>query len=76
MDVGWRCGLRALGVLFVTLVIAGCDEPPAKRANVVRPVKTLVVVPGSETQARIFSGTVEASRRVELAIQVTGLMAS
>ncbi|WP_442482943.1 efflux RND transporter periplasmic adaptor subunit [Aeoliella sp. SH292] len=80
MDVGWRCGLRALGVwpsaMLAVCVIAGCDEPPAARTEVVRPVKTLVVVPGSETQARIFSGTVEASRRVELAFQVSGLLAS
>lgn len=76
MEVGWRCGLPTLGVWFAVLVIAGCDEPPLARTDMVRPVKTLVVVPGSETQERIFSGTIEASRRVELAFQVSGLLAS
>jgi multidrug efflux system membrane fusion protein len=42
----------------------------------VRPVRTLVVTPGAETQVRTFPGRVDASRRVELAFQVAGLIVS
>jgi multidrug efflux system membrane fusion protein len=53
----------------------GCTQPPPPERDVVRPVKTLIVTLGDEPQQRIFPGSVEASRRVELAFQVSGVLA-
>jgi RND family efflux transporter MFP subunit len=41
---------------------------------VTRPVKTLVVAAGGEPHVRSFPGKVEASKKVELAFQVPGLL--
>jgi multidrug efflux system membrane fusion protein len=43
---------------------------------VVRPVKTIVVSTGAESNVRTFPGRVEASNKVELAFQVSGLLGS
>lgn len=40
----------------------------------VRPVKTTVVAAGAAPRVRMFPGTVEAARKVELAFQVPGLL--
>ncbi len=68
---------RVAMVLSVSswLLAAGCSPPAAPPAAVVRPVKTTVVTAGAETRERLLPGTVEASRRVELAFQVSGLLA-
>ncbi len=42
--------------------------------EVARPVKTMVVTAGGETHVRSFPGKIEASRKVELAFQVPGLL--
>jgi membrane fusion protein, multidrug efflux system len=55
-------------------VVAGCTPPVPPSTDFVRPVKTMVVAAGEDTQTRVFSGIVEASRRVELAFQVPGLL--
>lgn len=76
LDVG-EIGART-GMLLVVLaggLAAGCTEPPPPPAESVRPVKTLVVTVGEETRQRTFPGRVEASRRVELAFQVPGVLA-
>lgn len=65
------------GVLFVTmmsLIAGGCSEPPSPTTELDRPVKTMVVAAGDDVRIRSFPGTVEASRRVELAFQVPGLL--
>src|SRR5262249_17961453 len=70
---------RAWGLAFslsTLLLAAGCAQPPAPPAEVVRPVKTMIVTAGSDTRERLLPGTVEASRRVELAFQVPGILAS
>ena len=54
----------------------GCTPPPQVEADPVRPVKMMVASVGSGTQQRTFPGTVEASRRVELAFQVSGILVS
>jgi RND family efflux transporter MFP subunit len=41
---------------------------------VARPVKTIVVAAGEEPHVRTFPGKVEASKRAELAFQVSGLL--
>jgi RND family efflux transporter MFP subunit len=72
--------LRSDGSMFffslTVLLAAGCGQPPAPPAEVVRPVKTTVVTAGGAARERLLPGTVEASRRVELAFQVPGILAS
>lgn len=59
----------------VTIALAaGCTAPDVPTTDAVRPVKTLVVTAGGDERVRSFPGTVEASRRVELAFQVPGLL--
>jgi multidrug efflux pump subunit AcrA (membrane-fusion protein) len=64
-------------VLFLVLLLAcvvGCAEQDPPAADVVRPVKTMVVSSGADSRTRTFPGRVEASRRVELAFQVPGVL--
>jgi RND family efflux transporter MFP subunit len=72
-EVGVRTAL--LLVAFAGGFASGCTEPTTPPAESVRPVKTLVVTLGDETHQRTFPGRVEASRRVELAFQVPGVLA-
>ncbi|MGL4549643.1 MAG: efflux RND transporter periplasmic adaptor subunit [Gemmataceae bacterium] len=64
----------ALVTLSAVIVTAGCAAPAAPREPAVRPVKTMVVTAGDDTHVRVFPGKVEASKRVELAFQVSGLV--
>ena len=68
-----RMGGCLLTILLFTTA-AGCSHPIESDSTVVRPVKTLVVTAGAELRERSFPGKVEASRRVELAFQVPGLI--
>src|SRR5262245_34869815 len=67
-----------VGILLVAFGVAavGCTPEAPPVSEVIRPIKTQVVTAGQETQQRIFPGRVEAARRVELAFQVPGLLAS
>ncbi|MBX3437960.1 MAG: efflux RND transporter periplasmic adaptor subunit [Planctomycetaceae bacterium] len=58
------------------LAFLGCTAEEISHPPAVRPVKTMVVAAGSDVRIRTFPGTVEASRRVELAFQVSGLLVS
>src|SRR5262245_46115954 len=67
----------SLAILLASLSsigLIGCSTSAPPPADVVRPVKTMIVTPGDETRTRLFPGTVEASKRVELAFQVPGLL--
>jgi RND family efflux transporter MFP subunit len=66
---------ETLVVFFLFLILAGCSSktPPAEAP---RPVKTMVIAAGDETHVRTFPGKVEASRKAELAFQVSGLLIS
>jgi multidrug efflux system membrane fusion protein len=72
-------GVRVSGVgLLLTMILGwlpGCSRAPPPERDVTRPVKTIVVVAGEELRTRSFPGTAEASRRVELAFRVPGLLA-
>ena len=59
------------GALSLGLVACG-DSGPAEEAEVVRPVKTIVVGGAGNGFRREFPGTVRASNRVDLAFQVQG----
>jgi multidrug efflux system membrane fusion protein len=65
---------QAPGIAIVLLMVAGCSANNPPSGDLVRPVKTLIVTPGDETRTRTFPGTVEASKRVELAFQVPGVL--
>ncbi len=65
-----------LACQILWLVAAGCGGAPEAPPEAVRPVKTMLVEAGSGTRERMLPGTVEASRRVELAFQVPGIIAS
>ncbi len=62
--------LAAIGVL----VAAGCEQPEPIRVDRPRPVKTVTVSAWEDAHTRVFPGRVEASRRVELAFQVAGVI--
>jgi membrane fusion protein, multidrug efflux system len=68
----------ALLILFAVAVIsmAGCSPQEVVKAEVVRPVKTMVVTSGVNSNTRRFPGTVDATNRVQLAFQVSGLLVS
>ena len=63
-------------VLSILLLVSGCSPKPPAPAEVVRPVKTMIVSAGSESNVRTFPGRVEAANKVELAFQVSGLLVS
>src|SRR5262245_14971228 len=58
----------------ITQLTAGCSPQASTRSDVIRPVKTAVVTAGEEPHVRSFPGKVEASKKVELAFQVSGLL--
>jgi RND family efflux transporter MFP subunit len=60
--------------LSIALLATGCSSNDPTAPEVVRPVKTMVVAAGGESHGRTFPGKVEASRKVELAFQVPGLL--
>jgi RND family efflux transporter MFP subunit len=60
--------------LSLILLAAGCSGQDSAPSDVARPVKTIVVAAGGEPHTRTFPGKVEASKRVELAFQVPGLL--
>jgi len=63
------------GNLLLPLLLAmGCSSTAPEAPEVVRPVKTFVVTGGEDLRIRSFPGRVEASKRVELAFQVAGLL--
>jgi RND family efflux transporter MFP subunit len=71
---------RSLGrleqiALPILLGVIGCSSNPPAGTEAARPVRTMVVAAGGEPHVRSFPGKVEASKRVELAFQVSGLLA-
>jgi membrane fusion protein, multidrug efflux system len=75
----WRGAFdRRVPISLAILVLAsGCSpKAPTPTEVVARPVRTIVVTTGAESQVRTFPGRVEASHKVELAFQVSGLLVS
>jgi RND family efflux transporter MFP subunit len=60
--------------LAVLQVASGCSRDVSSNVDVVRPVQTIVVSVGGDVHVRTFPGKVEASRGVELAFQVSGVV--
>lgn len=61
----------AAAIAFAT----GCRDRSPPSAELVRPVKTMVVGADDNVRLRTFPGTVEASRKAELAFRVPGILA-
>ena len=60
--------------LAMLLVAGGCAPSVSTPTEMTRPVKTTVIGEGEDTHVRTFPGKVEASRKAELAFQVSGLL--
>jgi RND family efflux transporter MFP subunit len=69
-----RNGITVALALSATILSAGCSSQTSTKAEGIRPVKTIVVASGGEPHVRTFPGKVEASQKVELAFQVSGLL--
>jgi membrane fusion protein, multidrug efflux system len=69
-----RCLALPLALSSI-LFAAGCMRQDPLPNELDRPVKTMVVAAGESPHVRIFPGKVEASKRVALAFQVSGLLA-
>ena len=65
---------RSGTIIAVLTASLGCAPAAVERPEPVRPVKTMVIASGGDVRTRIFPGVAEASRRVELAFQVPGLL--
>src|SRR5260370_7933216 len=66
--------LRLLVGLSIICLITACSRQNQTRSEAARPVKTMVVASGNQPLVRTFPGKVEASKSVELAFQVPGLL--
>ena len=65
-------GPRGLSLmLLLTWTLVGCDEPPAPREEVVRPIKTFTVQENVQ-RTRTYAGQIAAGRAAELAFEVPG----
>lgn len=77
MTSRWRGPGRScplISLLGITFLLSGCDRKPPATVEVVRPVKTIIVVQGDDTHSRTFPGVVEATKNAELAFQVPGVI--
>ncbi len=60
--------------LSIAGLVVGCSSGPSNAPEEARPVKTMVVAAGDSPTVRSFPGRVEASRMVDLAFQVSGVL--
>lgn len=73
-----RIILLVAGVLTFSCLLTACDknEVAAPEAEVVRPVKTLLISGQQQGVTREFPGTVDAVRKADLAFRVSGKLES
>lgn len=71
-----RLGSRSSWFIVTSFVCfaCGCSQSETPPSELIRPVRTVIVSTGEDTRERTFPGRVDASRRVELAFQVPGLL--
>src|ERR1700733_4693686 len=60
--------------LSIVCLILGCSSDHSTATEEARPVKTMLVAAGDRPNVRSFPGRVEASRMVDLAFQVPGVL--
>jgi RND family efflux transporter MFP subunit len=58
--------------LSISLFVQGCSNEIEIKAEVIRPVKSIVVVESSGDQRRTLPGKVQAANKVDLSFQVSG----
>ena len=63
-----------LTALTLAYFVSGCSRPSPASSEPIRPVKTMIVAAGNASDRRFFPGKVDASKRVELAFQVPGVL--
>ncbi len=56
------------------LAVSGCNEQPAAKPDIIRPVKFIIVQAPSLERNRSFPGRVEATDKVDLAFKVAGAL--
>jgi membrane fusion protein, multidrug efflux system len=61
-------------VLSIVCLFAACSRQEPDRSDIIRPVKTIIVAGATEPDTHTFPGRVDASRQVELAFQVPGVL--
>ena len=59
-------------VLFISIWLQGCSNEPEVKKEVIRPVKSIVVVESSGNQSRTLPGKLQAAEKVDLSFQVSG----
>src|SRR5262245_58105841 len=69
-----RYGSALVPRVLSFLWLGACARQEAPQTEAIRPVKTMVVPAGNPPLVRSFPARVEASKRVELAFQVPGLL--
>jgi len=62
--------------LWMVCIVVGCSSHKPPVSEEPRPVKTMVVTAGDRPSVRSFPGRVEASKMVDLAFQVSGVLVS
>ena len=63
-----------LAGVAIACFVTGCSRPESTRSEPIRPIKTMTVAAGAAPDIRSFPGKVDASKRVELAFQVPGVL--
>jgi RND family efflux transporter MFP subunit len=66
--------LQLLPLLSAICLGVGCSSRESLEPEQPRPIKTMVVAAGEEPRLRVLPGRVEASKKVDLAFQVPGLL--
>ena len=70
----WTRRLALSFLLCVVYLSAACSRQETDRPETIRPVKTITVAGATEPDTHTFPGRVAASRQVELAFQVPGVL--
>lgn len=70
----WTRRLALSFLLGVACLSAACSRQETDRPETIRPVKTITVAGATEPDTHTFPGKVDASRQVELAFQVPGVL--
>jgi len=73
----WSVRSRRLASSFVLSMVslsAACSRQETDRPETIRPVKTIAVAGATEPDTHTFPGRVDASRQVQLAFQVPGVL--
>lgn len=65
---------RMLLILLSTFLLSACEQETAEVKEVLRPVRTLQVMPGQLSNTRIFSGVSQSVQEAQLSFRVPGIL--